>query len=257
MDSDDPTWQGASWYGPTSGEYWTVNPREYADPRKHGPDYQSRASERATRAETRQAERTAARGPTVDGDGAPHADRPADRPGAGAWKRREPRPRDSSPGAGPEPVSWSAPEPGPGDLGVRQAATALSERVERSPYRRLIMALLAWPPLGVAAGSLIGEVTGCAAFSATCTSLAFTYPWFAQLAILVVLMLAPGVTRLLVGGTIAVAVLAFPVAASLVAGGASYDPVYGPASLFSVLAVAWLGGVLLTFARGLAMRRAH
>jgi curved DNA-binding protein CbpA len=40
----DPTWHGASWYGVTSGEYWTINPREYADPRKHGPEYQARAA---------------------------------------------------------------------------------------------------------------------------------------------------------------------------------------------------------------------
>ena len=36
-DPADATWSGASWYGPIDGEYWIVNPREYADPRKHGP----------------------------------------------------------------------------------------------------------------------------------------------------------------------------------------------------------------------------
>jgi curved DNA-binding protein CbpA len=39
----EPAWYGAAWYGPASGTYWTVNPREYADPRKHGPEYQARA----------------------------------------------------------------------------------------------------------------------------------------------------------------------------------------------------------------------
>jgi curved DNA-binding protein CbpA len=39
----DPSWQGGAWYGPSSGTYWTINPREYADPRKHGPEYQARA----------------------------------------------------------------------------------------------------------------------------------------------------------------------------------------------------------------------
>jgi curved DNA-binding protein CbpA len=38
-----PEWQGSSWYGTSSGTYWTLNPREYADPRKHGPEYQARA----------------------------------------------------------------------------------------------------------------------------------------------------------------------------------------------------------------------
>ena len=42
-DPSDATWSGASWYGPSSGEYWIVNPREYADPRKHGPEYLQRA----------------------------------------------------------------------------------------------------------------------------------------------------------------------------------------------------------------------
>ncbi len=39
----DPEWEGGSWYGPSSRTYWTINPREYADPRKHGPEYQARA----------------------------------------------------------------------------------------------------------------------------------------------------------------------------------------------------------------------
>jgi hypothetical protein len=45
----DPGWSGAAWYGTDSGTYWTVNPREYADPRKHGPEYLERA--RRARAE--------------------------------------------------------------------------------------------------------------------------------------------------------------------------------------------------------------
>jgi len=39
----DPAWDGGSWYGAASGTYWTLNPREYADPRKHGPEYEARA----------------------------------------------------------------------------------------------------------------------------------------------------------------------------------------------------------------------
>jgi curved DNA-binding protein CbpA len=39
----DPEWHGGAWYGPSSGTYWTLNPREYADPRKHGPEYLARA----------------------------------------------------------------------------------------------------------------------------------------------------------------------------------------------------------------------
>jgi hypothetical protein len=39
----DPEWDGGTWYGASSGTYWTLNPREYADPRKHGPEYRRRA----------------------------------------------------------------------------------------------------------------------------------------------------------------------------------------------------------------------
>ena len=42
---EPPAWDGSAWYGAASGTYWTVNPREYADPRKHGPEYLGRATE--------------------------------------------------------------------------------------------------------------------------------------------------------------------------------------------------------------------
>jgi curved DNA-binding protein CbpA len=47
----DPEWEGGTWYGPSSGTYWTLNPREYADPRKHGPEYLARARRAAAGAE--------------------------------------------------------------------------------------------------------------------------------------------------------------------------------------------------------------
>ncbi len=43
----DPSWEGGAWYGASSGRYWTLNPREYADPRKHGPEYLERAKRAA------------------------------------------------------------------------------------------------------------------------------------------------------------------------------------------------------------------
>src|SRR5580765_4680129 len=42
----EPEWSGGTWYGASSGTYWTLNPKEYADPRKHGPEYQRRARRR-------------------------------------------------------------------------------------------------------------------------------------------------------------------------------------------------------------------
>jgi hypothetical protein len=41
-DDEDPPWGGAEWVGADSGTYWRVNPKEYADPRKHGAEYRAR-----------------------------------------------------------------------------------------------------------------------------------------------------------------------------------------------------------------------
>lgn len=68
----DPEWDGGAWYGPSSGTYWTINPREYADPRKHGPEYQARAR-RAADEEARAAAGAADRA-SPDGDEVPAAD---------------------------------------------------------------------------------------------------------------------------------------------------------------------------------------
>ena len=38
----DQVWDGAQWVGADSGTYWRVNPKEYADPRKHGAEYRAR-----------------------------------------------------------------------------------------------------------------------------------------------------------------------------------------------------------------------
>ena len=85
----EPDWGGASWYGTTSGTYWTLNPKEYADPRKHGPEYQARARrELHGRDEAGDRPgRTAVRGPSVRVGGASRAEparrRPADEAAAG------------------------------------------------------------------------------------------------------------------------------------------------------------------------------
>jgi hypothetical protein len=62
-EAGEPTWEGADWYGPVSGTYWTVNPKEYADPRKHGPEYSARWAGRAGIGAPEPAPRSS-RGPT-------------------------------------------------------------------------------------------------------------------------------------------------------------------------------------------------
>ena len=240
-DPVDPTWQGASWYGQSSGEYWTVNPREYADPRKHGPEYQARAAARAARAAQREA--AAANAAYANADTSARAEAAAraaaaTRAAAAARAEAERLDREAEVRAGAERARDASPptEGGPWpDL----------RRFEGLMSRRSFLALAAWPPLGIAAASLIGQATGCAAFSAACTTEATYYPWVAQFVIVAALLLVPAAARVLVGGTIAVVVLAFPVTAALAAGGATYDPVHGPPALITILALAWVLGVVL------------
>jgi curved DNA-binding protein CbpA len=108
----EPGWSGATWYGASSGTYWTINPKEYADPRKHGPEYQARArrstagrmsagASAPSDAEA-QDDATASRGPSPEAGGArdePAADRGPDGATPGA---RAPRGRPS-----PTPDSWT------------------------------------------------------------------------------------------------------------------------------------------------------
>ena len=279
QDASDPAWQGAAWYGQSSGEYWTVNPREYADPRKHGPEYQARAADRAERAEQARARAAetqggaaAETGTRTKPDASPRASaRPEGRPDAtGARARTYARERAAAatrarsaggphaePGVARDPGSPATDAPaGPVPPGMDFIPSIDLSALERSSFRRVLLALLAWPPLGIAAAALIGESTGCAAFSASCTREGAILPWLAQGGILLVLLAAPFLARVLIGGTAAVLIVAFPAAATLSASGARYDRAYGPASLLAILAIAWVIGVVVMGIRAARKRSA-
>ena len=78
-DPFEPGWGGASWYGPSSGTYWTINPKEYADPRKHGPEYQARAGARGGRSLDARPTTRCARPAGAAPDGQPASRAPARR----------------------------------------------------------------------------------------------------------------------------------------------------------------------------------
>jgi curved DNA-binding protein CbpA len=275
-DATDATWSGASWYGPSSGEYWIVNPREYADPRKHGPGYQQRARKAAAVGQAG----TGTTGTVESGDATDigEADEPP-LPGASgdetafadAASARDPRRWTGS----ARPAWTAAPEDQadiaagvrrearrdlPGDGRPRDPIESL-EAVGRDllggptddPIRRLGLALVAWPPLGLAAASAIGGMTGCTSYSAECAGADTILPWLAQAAILGLLLLLPPLARLFVGGTIAVLIALVPVTAFLLVVGAGAAP-QSAFALGALLAAAWLGGV--AFAARSGTRRA-
>ena len=291
-DPSDASWSGAAWYGPTTGEYWIINPREYADPRKHGPDYQSRA-------------RRLAADPSVSGtveDEPPFVAVPADeaeldpdhaarRATAGAAPRNagergqafETRAAAADPSrargrAGRAAQAAQAPQPAQAaarprrpvagvaadaawDAASIRAARRTSGRVAAArgassaestrdwlggsgddQVRRLGSALVAWPPIGLAAAAAIGDVTGCNAYSVACGDVDTLLPWLAQAGILGLLLLLPSLARLLAGGTVAVLIALVPVTAFLLVVGGAGAPQAGFALAF-LLGIAWILGV--------------
>lgn len=229
----DPEWEGGSWYGTSSRTYWTINPREYADPRKHGPEYQARAR----RASWSPADRAA--GPARAGShtGADGPDR--DGWGAGSWSYRpdptagwDGGPRDAgATGAGwataPGPsLDASAGEPGPApplpDLEslARQAAPRHLLSLAQQPDRRwrLALAVVGWPPVGWAIGSLLTTLTGCAQFAASCPAPVPVASVAIQPLVVAALFLLPPAGALAAFGAIAALAAAVPLAAVLAVG---------------------------------------
>lgn len=197
----DPEWGGGAWYGPSSGTFWTLNPREYADPRKHGPEYLARARRAAPGegGESAPPDMGGAAAPATDAEDVARrwrwggADATAPDGVAAEWGTRgwthdtrgDPGPAwtprtderarraglDDS-GAPAADAAAAADAPSLPDLEAlaRRAAPASLLAIARRPGRRwrLLVACIGWPPIGYALGTLASTMTGCARFSASC-----------------------------------------------------------------------------------------
>ena len=299
----EPDWGGASWYGTTSGTYWTINPKEYADPRKHGPEYQARARRAAAgrRSGTgdgtiREETSTAGQPPEVDERTPPKATRrgppPAPRASAdpsaqgrvpdepapthttSSWWRstagptgsplgaeaasERPQPRPSG-GGRPPGIDAAGPPPPPPDLAA--AATDLGRALtdERTAYGRwrLVQALVGWLPIVFGLAWLIGEVTGCGRFSATCDGGVSALTPVLAIGALVVLLLVPPLAALAAAGAVALVVAAVPTTLLLSATGEAANIESRNALLGVVLVVAWMAGLGIGIARRLRMIHAR
>ena len=254
----DPDWTGSSWYGTTSGTYWTLNPREYADPRKHGPEYQARARRNAAdEPESEAAE-------PFDADDATGADpeEPADaasaepgwRPAAETSTGTE---WSATPGSVSDPgAAWPgeqrrtpaedarppADESGPGlpDIG-----RLLDPRAPRSPAARIAMALAGGVPIALWLAWLLGELTGCGRFAATCEPQVLIAAWVAGFVLVVALVLLPAAAAVLVAGAIGALFAAIPATVFITATGGARMPQESGVVLGLALIVGWLGGVIV------------
>jgi Meckel syndrome type 1 protein len=226
----EPDWSGGTWYGASSGTYWTVNPKEYADPRKHGPEYQRRARRRL--------DGTAAIGPNEEEGDQP--DTPPSSTDAG-WTTVE---ADADAGAGNggdppiDPLAAVGLDADGALLGFRGGFPA-----------RIGLALVGWPPIGVAIATIAGEVTGCGRFAATCVEPFGVGTWLAQLAVIVVLLVVPSLAALSAVGTLAALAASIPTAVVLSASGGSREPAASATILGAVLALAYAAGVAFALVR--------
>ena len=273
----EPDWGGASWYGTTSGTYWTLNPKEYADPRKHGPEYQARAR-RATRvggsATTGPVAPDPAPGPThttsswwestagaAAGAGAEASARAAAEPTAAprdrgarpsSASRAEPTAARPTARPAPGPASGAAPaDAPPPDIGRAAAdiGRAVTDDRVGGPGGRVARAVIGWLPVAFGVGWLAGELTGCGRFAATCDGTADPFVLLLQVAILAVLLLLPVVASIAATGAVALLVASVGATLILSATGGAADGGSRQSALGAVLLVAWLVGVAIAGVR--------
>ena len=264
----DPDWGGASWYGTSSGTYWTLNPKEYADPRKHGPEYQARARRTGQPppppTDAAPSETLAADAEPVAATGAPGAppmpdiDASPSHTTSSWWQSGStestgpsvepdppirPRPR-------PRPASSSSAYPGePGTQDVSAEAVIASIRAwldDRRPAvgARIGRAVIAWAPIALGIGWTAGELTGCSRFSASCHPAVAPVSWAAQLVVLALLIAVTRLARVGAFGTIVTLAAVIPASVLLLA---TFDPESGTvarAALGGLMAIAWGVGIV-------------
>jgi curved DNA-binding protein CbpA len=267
----DPDWGGASWYGTSSGTYWTLNPKEYADPRKHGPEYQARAR----RADERRTATSAPPSETLAADAepatvapdpesapvAPDAPVPPDVPThtASSWWQAAsadratntqtglpPPPTRSSGSSGP-PAAADGPELS-GDAALDSIRAWLDDR-SPSVGARVGRAVAGWAPIALGIGWAAGEITGCSRFAASCPPAVTPLTWVTQVAVLALLILVPRFARVATVATIATLAAVLPASALLLA---TSDPASMDAAravLGGLMTIAWVVGVAYGAAR--------
>ena len=111
------------------------------------------------------------------------------------------------------------------------------------------IALVGWPPIGIAIASLAGEVTGCGRFAASCIDMFAIGTWLAQITVIVILLALPTLAAVSAVGTLAALAASVPTAVFLSATGGSREPVASGAILAGVLAIAYVAGAVLALVR--------
>lgn len=230
----EPDWGGASWYGTTSGTYWTLNPKEYADPRKHGPEYQARARRAAdapvttppTHSTTSWWDATAADPGSAEAAAASEAQ---------PVQRGDPAPRPTETPRGPQPAAWDA--------------ARFLDPASGGTVGRVGRGIAGWAPIAIGIAWLAGEISGCARFAATCDTSSAPIAWFVQAVLLAVLLLVPRLAVAASTAAIGTLAVAIPGALAVTSMGAAADLGSARTALGVLLVVGWLAGAALGLGR--------
>lgn len=277
----EPGWSGAGWYGAASGTYWTINPKEYADPRKHGPEYLARARRGPKPTVRRGGQRDdpdqaadvhaepdgagrepegAAARPTDDAAAAPAAAPQATDAASATGRESDSRTQGvaasegRAPSNGPGQPVAARPRPvrpiarpasmGPSPIHAARFGGLEPARISGSWRGRLLLAALAWFPIGLAIFGVHGQVTGCSQFLAGCTDVVAWSVWIPQVIVFVLLLASPRLAWIAASGSIVLLCLVIPLAAVLTAGSGGRPPSVATTELlYGAMAVGWLAGI--------------
>jgi curved DNA-binding protein CbpA len=261
----EPEWSGGTWYGASSGTYWTINPKEYADPRKHGPEYQRRARRRLDGLEP-----DAPEAPDAHDDGSSLGG--TDFADAGSTSESEAAGRAGFDGrwAYPEDEAEAGHWDWTGDTDGRWTGAAEHEEdVARPPWSavardflagrvgftgRFVLAFVAWLPIGAFIAWLAGELSGCGRFTASCVDGSWA-SLIVQLVAYAILVALPPLAAISAAGTIGSLALSVPAAVILSAGGGSRQPEASAVIITVTFFVGYTAGVAFALGRRLGWRR--
>jgi hypothetical protein len=268
-----PDWGGASWYGTTSGTYWTLNPKEYADPRKHGPEYQARARRTGSGPTPPASEAAGAPPPPPPPPPPTHTtsswwEATTGDPEARTERRADARPDARDRAAGAATGSTNAPPMPPPSPGERRPLAAdagregeLSTDAVLSSFRawldddhppigaRIGRAVVGWAPLALGIGWGAGEASGCGRFAATCEPAVAPATLGVQIALLALLILLPRFARVATVATIGTLATVFPASVLLFATSSPEAMATGRTILGALMVIAWTAALIYGIVR--------
>jgi hypothetical protein len=118
---------------------------------------------------------------------------------------------------------------------------------------RLFRAVFGWLPIALGLGWVVGEVTGCGRFAASCDGAVDPFLTLLQVGLLGALLLFPWVASVTTTATISLLAAASVAALILSATGGAADSDSRRVALGAVLLIAWLAGLAIAIARRVRM----